>query len=147
MSWKRSDRKCGDRDWPVWAGTGVVAGFFIVDQSEKRGDGSLCKWFYVYHGDIPLGVARTRYSADHCADEFSRMILFNTLGIADPCQHPCLVGDSICYQGRILLPDPSTGFNWKFEGEHFGRHQTVEDLFWEEAWWCLTRTKLCRLRI
>ena len=67
------------------------------------------------------------------------MMLYNMLGVSDPSKHPCLIGDDIVYQGKVLTPDLRTGFSWKFMGVALGIDQTVGDLCWGDAWMWLNR--------
>lgn len=129
MGWKRD----GERRWK---GTGVVDGFRI--EFLKRASRMERSVYSVLHGKRYLGVSKTRSGANHCADEHSRMLLFQQLGINDPNSRPTLVGDAIWFQGRVLYPDEQAGMNWVFEEERVDRHRRITYLDWEDAWHELT---------
>ncbi len=132
MGWKRFFSGC-------WEGTGVVEGFSI--EFHRRASRNERNYYRVFHNDVLLGLAQTRPGANHCADEYSRLLLFERLGMNDPNSRPSLIGDAIWFQGRVLYPDEQAGLNWICEGEYAGGHFRYEYLDWEDAWRELTRIR------
>jgi hypothetical protein len=136
MGWKKRYNCC-------WDGTGVVEGFRIEYHEGSPTQSGLFErsLYHVFYKEQLLGFARTRSGANHCADEYSRLMLFERLGKNDPNCRPSLIGTEIWFQGRVLCPDELAGMNWICEGEYAGGHFRYEYLDWEDAWKELTRVR------
>lgn len=130
MGWKRDGEG-------RWKGTGVVDGFRI--ELHKRASPMERSVYSVLHGTRYLGVAQTRSGANHCADEHSRMLLFQRLGMNDPNREPALIGNEIWFRGRVLRPSENASFKWVVEGKCDELNVVINCLGWEQAWPYLTR--------
>ena len=132
MGWKK-DGSCR------WKGTGVVESFRI--ELYRRRYSYARSYYRVFHNEILLGLAITRPGANHCADEYSRMLLFERIGRNDASHLPAMIGNEIWFRGGVLYPDEQAGLTWIFEKDNFGGHFKCEYLDWEDAWYFLTGSR------